>query len=239
VAPGQADVLGVDGCRGGWVGALWLAGWAEPVVLAAPDFGTLVREATRAVRGTRGIRVVAVDIPIGLPDTGAREADRLARRALPGRASSVFPTLARRAYEAEDYACARAVSVALTGTSASAQAYALGRKVLEVDAWVRAHPDTRVIEVHPEVCFAAMNGQTPLPARKKTLLGLAVRRDLLAAEGMEVPDLPASLRGVGHDDLVDACAAAWTARRAAAGLARPLPDPPQFFSDGIPAAIWC
>ena len=40
------------------------------------------------------------------------------------------------------------------------------------------------------------------------------------------------------DDLLDACAVAWTARRYAAGTAYSLPDPPEVFSDGLPAAIW-
>ena len=235
--PAGVHTLGVDGCRGGWVGALWLAGGAGPRPLAAPTFGALVA-ASRATTGPDGLPVIAVDIPIGLPDSGPREADRLARRALPGRASSVFSTLVRRAYEAESYAAARAVSLELTGRSASAQAHALGRKILEVDAWVRAHPATRVVEAHPEVCFAAMNGQVPIPSRKKTLAGMTARRAALEASGMAVPDLPPTLRGVGDDDLLDACAAAWTARRVAAGLARAMPDPPEVFSDGVPAAIW-
>jgi predicted RNase H-like nuclease len=229
--------LGVDGCRGGWVGALWLDGEDGPRLVAAPTFGALV-EASRPVTGPDGTPTIAVDIPMGLPDSGPREADRLARRALPGRASSVFSTLVRRAYEAESYAAARAVSLELTGRSASAQAHALGRKILEVDAWARAHPAVRVVEVHPEVCFAALNGSVPIPSRKKTLAGMTARRAALEAGGMAVPDLPSTLRGVGDDDLLDACAAAWTARRVATGLARPMPDPPEVFSDGVPAAIW-
>ena len=39
------------------------------------------------------------------------------------------------------------------------------------------------------------------------------------------------------DDVLDACAVAWTATRRAAGLSMSLPDPPEVFSDGIPAAI--
>ena len=39
------------------------------------------------------------------------------------------------------------------------------------------------------------------------------------------------------DDVLDACAVAWTAHRHAVGEARSLPDPPEVFSDGIPAAI--
>jgi predicted RNase H-like nuclease len=48
------------------------------------------------------------------------------------------------------------------------------------------------------------------------------------------------LQGQGYavDDVLDACAVAWSAARHASGFARPLPDPPEVFSDGIPAAIW-
>ena len=232
------DVLGVDGCRGGWVGALWLDGAPGPVVLAASEFGALVREATRVCTGAGGLQVVGVDIPIGLPDAGPREADRLARQALPGRAASVFSTLVRPAYEAPHYAAARSVAVERTGRSASAQAFALGRKILEVDAWLRRQPRSRVVEVHPEVSFAALNGGEPIPAGKKTPAGMTARRATLEAEGMRVPDLPRGLGGVGEDDLLDACAVAWSARRVARGEARSLPDPPEVFSDGVPAAIW-
>ena len=40
-----------------------------------------------------------------------------------------------------------------------------------------------------------------------------------------------------RSDFADACAVAWTAARRAAGLSRSLPDPPEVFSDGVPAAI--
>jgi predicted RNase H-like nuclease len=42
----------------------------------------------------------------------------------------------------------------------------------------------------------------------------------------------------GLDDVYDAAAMAWTARRVARGEAVSLPDPPEVFSDGIPSAIW-
>ena len=40
------------------------------------------------------------------------------------------------------------------------------------------------------------------------------------------------------DDVLDAAAAAWTARRYAHGQARSIPQDPQVFSDGIRCAIW-
>jgi predicted RNase H-like nuclease len=43
---------------------------------------------------------------------------------------------------------------------------------------------------------------------------------------------------VAVDDVLDAAAVAWTARRYVDGAARSLPDPPEAFADGWPAAIW-
>jgi predicted RNase H-like nuclease len=42
----------------------------------------------------------------------------------------------------------------------------------------------------------------------------------------------------GLDDLVDACAAAWTAARIAQGKAISFPDPPERDAFGLPIAIW-
>ena len=52
-----------------------------------------------------------------------------------------------------------------------------------------------------------------------------------------VQDAPA-LDGVVSDDVVDAAAAAWSARRIARGAARSMPDPPERSSDGRPVAVW-
>ena len=132
--------------------------------------------------------MVAVDIPIGLPDAGGRQADAEARRVLVGKASSVFSTPVRAALEAATYEEARAANLAATEgrTSVSAQAYALREKVLQVDAWVRGRPGTDVIEVHPEVSFARMAG-APLLARKKDADGVRARREALAAHGIVAP----------------------------------------------------
>jgi predicted RNase H-like nuclease len=65
------------------------------------------------------------------------------------------------------------------------------------------------------------------------------RRRLLAGAGITVPDdlgPPGELAGV--DDVLDAAVVAWTASRAARGVARSLPDPPEPGGDGLPCAIW-
>ena len=224
-------VLGVDACPAGWVGVL-IGTDGRPTVHVAETITTLVD----LVRESADLAVVAIDIPIGLPDAGSRLADAEARRQLIGKGSSIFTTLTRAAYAAPTYELARAANIAATGgTSASAQAYALGPKILQVDAWVRSRPDVDVIEVHPELCFARMAG-APILARKKDPEGAQARRVALRDNGIEAP---AWFRGSGfaEDDLLDACAAAWSAARHEDGLTESFPAEPEVFGDGIPAAI--
>ena len=163
----SVPVLGVDGCPGGWVGAVLVPGAPRPRVVVAPTVELLVE----TVRADLDIQVVGIDIPIGLPDSSIRQADVLARRALPGRASSVFTTLTRPAYLAADRVAADAVNRGLSGQGVGAQAFALRAKILEVDAWLRSRPTVDVIEVHPEVSFATMAGGTS--ARKAHRRGAA------------------------------------------------------------------
>jgi predicted RNase H-like nuclease/ADP-ribose pyrophosphatase YjhB (NUDIX family) len=228
-----APVLGVDACPAGWVGVV-LDPTLRATVFVAADITSLLA----LVREQHDVPVVAVDIPIGLPDAGGRRADAEARTALVGKASSVFSTPVRSALEAATYAEAREANLAATDgrTSVSAQAYALRDKVLEVDEWVRSAPGTHVIEVHPELSFARMAGG-PVLARKKDSEGVRARREALAAHGIVAPPWFRGA-GFGEDDLLDACAVAWTAVRHALGVSESLPGEPEVFSDGIPAAIW-
>jgi predicted RNase H-like nuclease len=226
-------VLGVDGCRVGWVGALV----AEPgmQVLVAPTFAGLLDAARHAAPE---LLAVAVDIPIGLPDGPPRLADLLARQRLPaGRKSSVFPAPTRRATEQTTHVEASVTNREATGgIGLSIQGFRLVPKILEVDACVRAGSPLSIIEAHPEVSFAEIDPAAVVPS-KRTSEGLAVRLGALRSVGLEPP---AYRRGQGYaaDDLLDACAVAWTARRCADGTATRLPDPPEEFSDGLPAAIW-
>ncbi len=69
------------------------------------------------------IEVIAIDIPIGLPETGPRECDVLARRLLGrARASSVFPAPIRAVLGAKDYQQACAIRHKIEGKKMSKQA---------------------------------------------------------------------------------------------------------------------
>jgi predicted RNase H-like nuclease len=161
--------------------------------------------------------VIAVDIPIGIPVVGVRAADEAARRFVGRQASSVFTTPIRRVLEAPTYAAAREVARELTGSSISAQSYALRSRILEVDDYART--DDRVIEAHPEVSFREL-ARRPLPPKKR-VEGLVERRRLLAEAGIELPEW---VPRIAEPDLLDAAIAAWTAARYARGEALPLPE---------------
>ena len=245
-------MLGVDACRAGWVG-IGLDG-GEARAYFAPGMSELAGRA--AADGP--VTVIAIDIPIGLPDASRRRADRLAREALGPRWPSLFITPVRAAVEADGYQDAAAENRRRAGEGLSRQAFALQAKIRDVDQWLRAGSPgppqashelsfapgvaspgpARVVEAHPELSFAAMAG-APLRSRKTTWAGAAERRALLAQAGLLLPDdLGLAGHQAGVDDVLDAAAAAWTARRVSQGSARRLPPAPEVFSDGIPAAIW-
>ena len=222
-------VVGIDACPGGWVGIV-LDDAAHPTGV----FGRTVPELLQAVSS---VRLITIDIPIGLPVTGSRAADHAARAAVGPRWQSVFLTPIRAALEAPTYHEANRLARQQSGTGISQQAYGLRAKILEVDAWL-PHAPAPVFEVHPEVCFAVM-ASAPLATSKKSWAGLERRRQLLRLAGIEFPsDLGEAGRRANADDVLDAAAAAWTARRLVAGTARPLPDPPEVGPDGRPVAIW-
>lgn len=219
-------VLGVDGCRSGWVGVRW-DGSCD--VLVAPTIVELVDAA-------RPLDAIAIDIPIELPVDVPREAERLARRLLPGRASTIFNAPARSVLDCADYPEANAANRSSLGLGLSKQTWYLVPKIRDVHEWLASPrpplPSVPVVEAHPEVCFAAMNGGV-LVDGKTTVAGESLRRSLLLAHGLDV--VAERQRGVAVDDVLDAAATAWTARRLADGLAERLPPEPR---DRLHPAIW-
>ena len=67
-------VLGVDAYKRGWVAvALDESGFVG--VFVAPDVAAVEAEAV----SRWGVEVIVIDVPIGIPDIGSRQADLLAR----------------------------------------------------------------------------------------------------------------------------------------------------------------
>ncbi len=206
-------VLGIDGWRGRWVGAL-LDGRSVRL-LDLPD--------ASAVLAVPDVAVVAIDMPIGLSDDGARACDDAARALLGRAGSSVFPAPVRAVLDAVDYADARARSVAATGgRSLSAQAFQLVRSIRALDDALGDPPPEHVVEVHPELAFRRGLGGVADP--KGTARGMAQRLAALRPV-VDVDDaLLAAPPRVPAVDALDACAAAWSARRIADGVAECVGD---------------
>lgn len=247
-------VAGVDGCKGGWV-AVTACPEERPVAEFHVSFAALLD-------ALPGDAVVAVDMPIGLPEltgAGGRGPEQLVRRFLGARQSSVFSIPSRAAVYAEpgpfpDWEAMRAArrraDIVARATSEPAkglsfQAFALFDRIREIDTLLRSDPTLvgRVFESHPEAVFAALNGMEPMELPKKVRnrlhpAGMAERRAFLVGCGFAPDFLVETPPGAGEDDFLDACAVMLAARRIAQGVAVPHPDPPGRDNHGLPVAIW-
>lgn len=218
-------LAGVDACTGGWLYVRMDLPSGSIDCGVAGEFARLLEHRPR-------FDLVAVDIPIGLADAGPRECDRAARRFLgEPRGRSVFRAPIRPALHARTREEADRITRRIDGAGVSAHAYGIVPKIEEVDALlsIRRLLQRRIKEVHPEVSFAFMNGERPLADSKKTPKGVHLRARLIKAWlGSSWPQLAAALPKSGWkpDDLLDACAALWTALRIRKGVARRFPLQP-------------
>lgn len=213
-------VAGVDGCRAGWVVVVVpRQGDGPSDVHVVPDLAGLV-EAVESAH----LDAVAIDIPIGLPARGPRAADVLARARLGPRRNSVFPAPARAVLGACDYLDACARSRAACGKALSKQLFNILPKIAETDATMTPGLQERMVEMCPELSFAVLAG-APMAHAKSTPAGLRERLETLARVFADVSghaDRPPP--GARADDVLDAYAGAWTARRYAAGSCLRLGD---------------
>ncbi|MFY0612820.1 MAG: DUF429 domain-containing protein [Hyphomicrobiaceae bacterium] len=224
---------GADGCPAGWIAVYHPVNRPEAALWQI--FSTFAELAAFA----ENFVVLAVDMPIGLPDIatpGGRDADRLARAVLGARQSSVFAVPARATIACTDYraACDTNLQHSDPPRKVAKQMFYLFPKIREIDAGISAMLQDRIIECHPEVAFWALNGKAALNEPKKLKSrpyspGLDLRRQLLSEAGYPMallagPDCPRRL--AAPDDLLDACATAWTANRHATGRSERFPDQP-------------
>lgn len=231
----MTPVVGVDGCPGGWIAVRWADSVTHHLCRSFSE--VLALDAA----------IIAVDMPIGFPQGSGRAAERDVRSRLGARQSSVFSVPSRAAVMCSDYRAACAANLACSDPpkKVSKQIFHIFSKMREIDAMMTPELQARVVEVHPELAFWAMNGAAPLALPKKVkgaphAPGLDLRRALLEAAGFPLAALPeATYRraDVGADDLVDACACAWSARRILEGRAVSFPADPPLDARGLRMAI--
>lgn len=171
--------IGVDGCKAGWF--MITRNGKELTWRVFPTVNELVSAYPDAQR-------IFIDVPIGLPfaDVPIRPCDRLARQVLgKSRRSSVFPVPCREALEADGIIMGRKINQVCLGRSINEQTWGISPKIKEVDRLLRSlrGQDHGIREIHPEVCFWALNHGKPMNFGKTTASGkrerLAVLHDMI------------------------------------------------------------
>lgn len=200
----------MDGTPGGWVvalvGARGLVRWCRCAT------------ASEVLAATTDAAAIGVDIPMGLMHSAPRAADAAARALLGGARSSVFSAPVRAVLDAPDYRSACERSRTALGKALSLQSWHIVGKIAQWDAVLTPELQRRVVEVHPELAFRRMAPEVRFTGKRTTrgvgqrIAALGGTVDILAA----LAELPAA---TPMNDLLDALAAAWSARRFAEGSA--------------------
>ncbi len=184
----------------------------------------VVENASDLLEGADSPTVVAIDIPIGLTEFSAPTRPVLTCSGWP------------EAHETQKRRYDRGMS---------RQTWAISDKIREVDCLMSSHPEAkrRFWEAHPEVSFWAWQGHG-MEYSKKTAAGRKRRRQLVESHfGPAVDRVIREIRDqylvqeVGHDDILDAFAALWTAERISRGEYGTLPENPPADARGIPMRI--
>ncbi|MBE9041429.1 DUF429 domain-containing protein [Oscillatoriales cyanobacterium LEGE 11467] len=234
----QNLVLGVDGCRGGWLVVSWDGkSWNHRVV----------RDRLQLIDLLKSSRRTFIDIPIGLGDLeSSRTCDRLLRKTL-GRSysSSVFSPPVRAAIYANSYENACQINQAQTGKKISIQSWNITAKIRQIDEIFQQQPELgdRILESHPELLFWKLNQEQSLTHKKKTDAGKQQRLKLLTDPIAESQKLFTKIRNsslkkeVSDDDILDAIVLAYSSHQSLVCGLKSFPDPVEFDDRGLRMAI--
>lgn len=226
---------GIDGCKSGWL-CIGLQCNGESDAFVEPEISTAYKKMKDL-----GAQTILIDIPIGLSqDKNERECDKLARKEIGKKSSSVFRVPCRLAIEeykkgsGEEQKVERGkiASVKITGGCLSQQTWAIVPKIAEVDDFMKnkTNNDVKLREVHPEVCFRKLNDDT-LKYSKKIIEGKEERQKILVNYLPDIDVIKAKIRDkcqlktqVADDDILDALVAAVTAKLGELGEFQTLPS---------------
>jgi predicted RNase H-like nuclease len=164
MCPMSAYVVGADGCKSGWITAVYKPENGRLTFTTHSDFASLLKSFSSDT-------TIAVDIPIGLTETfQPRICDRRARIVVGPRRSSVFPAPDRRLLQSSTYEEACALSRKISRKGITRQSFGIFNKIAQVDALMSPNLQSRVFEIHPEVCFWAAADRQQLYHPKRTQL---------------------------------------------------------------------
>lgn len=225
--------IGIDGCKSGWffVALSIDEDWEIGIVPKISDLSEKIETSS----------LTLIDIPIGLRenDTQERLCDLSARKVLGKRRSSVFPAPSRSAINCSTYQEGSNVNHQCTGRKLSQQSWAIANKIHEIDVFLRNRElKGNVREMHPEVCFWALNNKTEMDQSKKTIEGINQRLEVLSQFYSHSSEILNSAlvkylrKEVAKDDIIDALVGAVTAK--SFHSLETLPSKPEIDLKGLP-----
>lgn len=207
------EYFGIDGCKKGWfyVGIDKNDQYKFGIISEFEEILPIVNQAIQLL----------VDIPIGLRENESQErlCDLEARKILGNRRSSVFPSPSRLALVANNYSEASRNNYQNTGRRLSKQSFAISKKIKEVDNFIISTGlQGKFREMHPEVCFWALNNYQSMNFNKKKIDGLEERKHILKKYFSNTNKLIEEARSkylkkdLATDDILDALVGAFCAR---------------------------
>lgn len=231
-APKHPCAVGIDGCRFGWIAAIYRPSKAIDWILEKRIKDVILQLPQQSL--------IFVDMIIGLPEASkpSRECDSLTRKRLAPHGSRVFNAPIREVLNAKTYAEANQISQQLSGKGLSKQTWYLLPKIRELD---QMHSSS-ILEAHPELAYTQQNAGIPISDSKKTAEGRKKRLQLLEIAGQAFTSAyhaglkKYTRREAAQDDLLDALILC--ARASSSNQTTPLPREPQPDAKGHPCQIW-
>lgn len=228
---------GIDGCKLGWI----LISFDE----GEEKYQVLETEAELKAAFETYDRIF-IDMPIGLEDEEyTRECDALLRKELGSDyASSVFSPPIRPALEAPSYVEANMISFEWTEKKLSLQAWNITPKIKMLDRLLRENEGFKgkVLESHPELLYQKLNGGM-IYQKKNLKKGIRHRLELIKEQEPIADDFFRDIKeewrrsDVGEDDIVDAMALAYYAKKSQTDGIQTIPSEVSQDSEGLPKAI--
>jgi predicted RNase H-like nuclease len=217
-------IIGIDGCKSGWFSV-----WENQDKSIHSSVFSNLNELKNFFKNESQL-IVGIDMPVVLSEVIPRQADQLARKLLSKKASSVFTAPTPEMLDQPNYEKASLVSKKHFGKSMSLQSWYLFPKIKDVQTMIH-HEDMQIYEIHPELSFRAMNNEQVILESKKSPEGFAIRNSLLSMhfENFIFEEIRRQYarKDVMDNDILDALAVLWSAKRIQSNQASFLPKAPE------------
>ena len=224
--------VGIDGCKGKWV-----AVYITENSFEVEKFKTISDICSTYPNSSSYI----IDMPIGLVESKNQlRPDRLVKKELGKKGSSIFEVPCRQAVYAEDKNEARRRNIEILGKSLSEQTLGISKAIKQVDEFLQNSPQwkNRLLESHPEFCFSKLNNNQPVLENKASPEGQQKRIEILRKYYSATDQvIDKFLNDVPYrkkiDDVVDALCLAMMGKMILEKGIKTIPENPMVDSRGI------